>query len=70
MKLGCRKRNCDAENETVMQKTAETEMKNRFRSLVVFDNGRANGLVVFDDRWWSSMMVSRMGLELWFKTKY
>ncbi|CAL8993730.1 unnamed protein product, partial [Prunus brigantina] len=30
----------------------ETEMKNRLRSLVVFDDGRANGLVVFDDHWW------------------
>ncbi|CAL2266582.1 unnamed protein product [Prunus armeniaca] len=40
----------------------ETEMKNRLRSLVVFDDGRANGLVVFDDRWWSSMIVG--GLEV------
>ncbi|CAL2265314.1 unnamed protein product [Prunus armeniaca] len=37
-------------------------MKNRLRSLVVFDDGRTNGLVVFDDRWWSSMIVG--GLEV------
>ncbi|CAL9025065.1 unnamed protein product, partial [Prunus brigantina] len=36
----------------------ETEMKNRLRSLVVFDDGRANGLVVFDDhRWLRSLVV-------------
>ncbi|CAL8164662.1 unnamed protein product [Prunus armeniaca] len=37
-------------------------MKNRLRSLVVFDDGRTNGLLVFDDRWWSSMIVG--GLEV------
>ncbi|CAL8998206.1 unnamed protein product [Prunus brigantina] len=35
----------------------ETEMKNRLRSLVVFDDGRANGLMVFDDRWWLRSLV-------------
>ncbi|CAL8096309.1 unnamed protein product [Prunus armeniaca] len=37
-------------------------MKNRLRSLVVFDDGCTNGLVVFDDLWWSSMIVG--GLEV------